>query len=189
MSRTPRRLMLAIAAATFSLTALGASGPSSAATASASAAYPMKVVAANGTITIPAKPTAIVSMSPTATEMLYAIGAGSQVKAVDKYSDYPASAPHTDLDGNNPNVEAIASYKPDLVVASDEAPGLDKQLNELGIPVLSDPAAPDLSQEYAQFEELGKATGHEAQAGAEVTKIKSEISKIVQSLHKSARPL
>jgi len=160
-----------------------------AASAATGTVFPVKVHAANGTITVRARPTAIVSLSPTATEMLYAIGAGSQVKAVDEYSDYPASAPHTDLDGNNPNVEAIASYKPDLVVVSDEAPGLDKQLDELGIPVLSDPAAANLSGEYAQFEELGKATGHEAQAGAEVTKIKSEISKIVQSLHKSARPL
>ncbi len=159
------------------------------ASASTGTVFPVKVQAANGTVTVPARPTAIVSLSPTATEMLYAIGAGSQVKAVDEYSDYPARAPRTDLDGNNPNVEAIASYKPDLVVVSDEAPGLDKQLDELGIPVLSDPAAANLSGEYAQFEELGKATGHEVQAGAEVTKIKSEISKIVQSVHKSARPL
>ncbi len=159
------------------------------ASAATGTVFPVKVHAANGTVTVPARPTAIVSLSPTVTEMLYAIGAGSQVKAVDEYSDYPASAPHTDLDGNDPNVEAIASYKPDLVVVSDEAPGLDKQLDELGIPVLSDPAAANLSQEYAQFEELGQATGHEAQAGAEVTKIKSEISKIVRSVHKSARPL
>ncbi len=163
--------------------------PGGAASAATGTAFPMKVHAANGTVTVPARPTAIVSLSPTATEMLYAIGAGSQVKAVDEYSDYPPSAPHTDLDGNNPNVEAIASYKPDLVVVSDEAPGLDKQLDQLGIPVLSDPAAANLSQEYAQFEELGKATGHVAQAEAEVGKLKGEISKIVHSVHERSRPL
>ncbi|MGO8825815.1 MAG: ABC transporter substrate-binding protein [Acidimicrobiales bacterium] len=163
--------------------------PGAAASAASGTAFPVKVRAANGSVSIPARPTAIVSLSPTATEMLYAIGAGSQVKAVDEYSDYPPSAPHTNLDGDDPNVEAIASYKPDLVVLSDEAPGVDSQLGELGIPVLSDPAAANLAQEYAQFMELGEATGHEAQASAEVAKIKGQISAIVKSVHKSAKPL
>jgi len=142
------------------------------------------VHASNGTVRIGSRPTAIVSLSPTATEMLYAIGAGSQVKAVDEFSDYPRGAPVTKLDGNNPNVEAIASYKPDLVVLSDEPKSVDQQLGTLGIPVLSDPAASNLSQEYAQFSELGKATGHEAQASAEVAKIKGQIAHIVSSVHK-----
>ena len=59
----------------------------------------------------------------------------AQVKAVDKFSDYPAGTPMTSLDGNSPNVEAIASYQPDLVVVSQESPGLDQQLKALGIPV------------------------------------------------------
>jgi iron complex transport system substrate-binding protein len=146
----------------------------------ASASFPVTVHAANGTVRVASRPTAIVSLSPTATEMLYAIGAGSQVKAVDLNSDYPPDA----LDGNNPNVEAIATYKPDLVVASDEPTSVDTQLGALGIPVVSDPAAANLSQEYAQFDELGKLTGHEAQARTEVAKIKSEVARIVASVHK-----
>ena len=47
------------------------------------------------------------SLSPSLTEMLYAIGAGDQVVAVDKYSDFPAGTPVTDLSGFQPNVEAI----------------------------------------------------------------------------------
>jgi iron complex transport system substrate-binding protein len=152
----------------------------------ATTSYPLTVHAANGVVKITSRPTAIVSLSPTATEMLYAIGAGAQVKAVDEYSDYPTNAPKTNLDGNNPNVEAIAMYKPDLVVVSDEAPGLDRQLHALGIPVLSDPAATDLAQEYAQFDELGQATGHPAEARAEVAKIKGQIAQIVSSVHKPA---
>jgi iron complex transport system substrate-binding protein len=186
--------MLAIAAATFSMTALGASGPSSAATASASAsaststAYPVKIVAANGTITIPAKPTAIVSMSPTATEMLYAIGAGPQVKAVDSYSDYPKNAPLTKLDALTPNVEAIVAYKPDLVVVAGDTTGLTAQLAKFNIPVLSDPAATGLNQEYQQFDELGRATGHLGQAKAEVSKIKGQIAQIVKNAPTHAKP-
>jgi iron complex transport system substrate-binding protein len=154
----------------------------------ATASFPVSVHAANGTVRVTSRPTAIVSLSPTATEMLYAIGAGSQVKAVDLNSDYPPGAPRTQLDGNNPNVEAIARDKPDLVVASNEPTSVDSQLGALGIAVVSDPAATNLSQEYAQFEELGKLTGHEAQARAEVAKIKSQVARIVASVHKPAHP-
>ncbi|MBN2622722.1 MAG: ABC transporter substrate-binding protein, partial [Acidimicrobiales bacterium] len=63
-------------------------------------------------------PEAIVSLSPTATEMLFAIGAGDQVVAVDDQSDHPEGVPVTDLSGYEPNVEAVASYEPDMVVAS-----------------------------------------------------------------------
>jgi iron complex transport system substrate-binding protein len=155
----------------------------------ASASFPVSVHAANGTIRVTSRPTAIVSLSPTATEMLFAIGAGSQVKAVDLNSDYPPGAPHTKLDGNNPNVEAIANYKPDLVVASNEPTSVDSQLGALGIAVVSDPAATNLSQEYAQFEELGKLTGHEAQARAEVAKVKGQAARIIASVHKPAHPV
>jgi iron complex transport system substrate-binding protein len=155
----------------------------------ASASFPVSVHAANGTVRVTSRPTAIVSLSPTATEMLYAIGAGSQVKAVDLNSDYPPGVPRTQLDGNNPNVEGIANYKPDLVVASNEPTSVDSQLGALGIAVVSDPAATNLSQEYAQFEELGKLTGHEAQARAEVAKIKSQVARIVASVHRPAHPL
>ena len=63
-------------------------------------------------------PRRIVSLSPTATETLFAIGAGKQVVAVDDQSDYPRSAPRTSLSGFTPNVEAVVAYRPDLVVIS-----------------------------------------------------------------------
>ncbi|HEY6472981.1 MAG TPA: ABC transporter substrate-binding protein [Acidimicrobiales bacterium] len=157
--------------------------------AAVAASFPATVHAANGKVTIETRPTAIVSLSPTATEILYAIGAGSQVKAVDSYSDYPPNAPKTQLDGTNPNVEAIAAYKPDLVIMSDEAPSVDHQVGALGISVLSNPAAANLNQEYAQIDELGQATGHLAQAKAEVTKIKGQIAHIVASVPKPAHPV
>lgn len=150
--------------------------------------FPLTVHAANGAVKISSRPTAIVSLSPTATEMLYAVGAGAQVKAVDEFSDYPANAPRTNLDGNDPNVESIATYKPDLVIESGESPDLAKQLNALGIPVLNEPPASNLSQEYAQFAEIGTATGHSAQAAAEASNIKSQIARIVRSVHKPAHP-
>src|SRR5580698_1231267 len=147
-------------------------------TVSAATTYPVTIKAANGNITIPSRPTAIVSLSPTATEMLYSIGAGPQVKAVDSYSDYPKTAPITKLNAYQPNVEAIIAYKPDLVIVSGDTTGLTAQLAKLGVPVLSDPAAVNLYQEYFQFTELGLATDRVAQAATEVTKIKKQIARI-----------
>jgi iron complex transport system substrate-binding protein len=160
---------------------IGVTTTAGAAANASSVKYPETIAAANGKIVIAHRPTAIVSMSPTATEMLYAIGAGSQVKAVDSYSDYPKKAPHTKLNAYQPNVEAIVAYKPDLVIVSGDTTGLTGQLAKFGIPVLSDPAATDLAQEYQQFDELGQATGHLAQAKAEVTKIKSQVARIVKN--------
>jgi iron complex transport system substrate-binding protein len=188
MSRTPRRLVLAVAS-TFGLVAFSTGVPSSAATSQSSTTYPVQIAAANGNITVPARPTAIVSLSPTATEMLYAIGAGGQVKAVDSFSDYPKNAPRTKLDALNPNVEAIVAYKPNLVVVSGDTTGLTAELAKFGIPVLSDPPATNLDQEYQQFAELGRATDHVAQAKAEVTKIKRQIAHIVSSAPPHGKPI
>jgi iron complex transport system substrate-binding protein len=80
--------------------------------------FPVTLTDTGGaSVTITHLPHRIVSLSATATEMLFAIGAGPQVVAVDDQSNYPASAPHTKLSGFQPNVEAIAAYRPDLVVA------------------------------------------------------------------------
>jgi iron complex transport system substrate-binding protein len=188
MSKKWQRPLLGTLAVIPLVLALGCGSPSTVSSSTSSSppgsGNPLTIQAANGTVHIAARPTAIVSLSPTATEMLYAIGAGSQVKAVDRYSDYPQGTPMTTLDGNSPNVEAIASYKPDLVVVSQDSPGLDRGLRALGIPVLSDPAATDLAQEYQQFAELGEATGHSSQAATEVASIKSSISRIVAATPK-----
>ena len=82
-----------------------------------------------------AMPTKIISLSPSLTETLFAIGAGEQVIAVDALSNYPADAPVTDLSGFEPNVEAIAQYEPDLVVVSDDLNNVVSGLQALDIPV------------------------------------------------------
>ena len=114
-------------------------------------------------------PQAIVSLSPSSTEILFAIGAGDQVIAVDDQSDYPPEAPTTDLSAYEPNVEAIASYEPDLVVSSSSDPALLDGLEALGIEVLVHEAAVEITDVYDQITELGDVTGHadEAQQLAE----------------------
>ena len=124
-------------------------------------------------------PRRIVSMSPTATEMLFAIGAGSQVVAVDSNSNYPKEAPKTDLSAYQPNIESIAGYKPDLVVYSDDPGELAAGLGKLSIPAMAEPAATSLDGTYAQIDQLGRATGHTAEAAKLVATMRAEIAKIV----------
>jgi iron complex transport system substrate-binding protein len=142
----------------------------------AAAAFPVTVTAEDGAVTIKIQPGRIVSLSPTATEDLYAVGAGTQVVAVDSDSDYPASAPVTKLSGLTPNVEAIAKYNPALVIASQNSNGLVSGLGKLGVPVLIEPAAATLDDAYAQIEQIGQATGHTVQATQTVTSMKTQIA-------------
>ena len=134
-------------------------------------------------------PRRIVSLSPTATETLFAIGAGKQVVAVDDQSDYPAQAPHTKLSGFTPNVEAIAGYRPDLVVVSYDPGGLVSGLRGLGIPVLVQDAAKDFAGMYAEIAQLGRVTGHVAEATTLVARMKRQISSLVAKNTRRARGL
>ena len=120
----------------------------------------MTVADARGDVTIEEKPTRIISLSPSLTEILFEVGAGDQVVAVDEYSNYPPEAPTTDLSGFTPNVEAIADYEPDLVVLSGDSSDITEQLEKLHIPVLLLPAAEKLEDTFAQMELLGEATGN-----------------------------
>jgi iron complex transport system substrate-binding protein len=126
-----------------------------------------------------AVPTRIVSLSATATESLFAIGAGRQVIAVDDQSNYPRNAPRTKLSGFTPNVEAIASYRPDLVVVSYDPKDLVASLRKLRIRVLVQDAAKTLPEAYAQIVELGRITGHGKQAAAVVARMKKRIAELV----------
>lgn len=125
-----------------------------------------------------AVPQAIVSISPTATEMLFAIDAGDQVVAVDDQSSYPEEAPQTDLSSYEPNVEAIAAYEPELVVSSSSDPALVDGLEALGIEVLVQEAAVEIDDVYAQIEELGAVTGRQDEANELAAGLEAEIGQL-----------
>ncbi len=133
-------------------------------------------------------PQRIVSLSPTVTEDLFAIGAGRQVVAVDQDSNFPQRAPRTSLSGLSPNVEAIASYHPDLVVISYGGPFI-QQLEGLGIRVVDEPAAKTIIGAYAEMARLGRITGHVAQAKALVGSLARQLRAIVRSVPRSRRHL
>jgi iron complex transport system substrate-binding protein len=157
--------------------------------ASRTAAFPVTIHAANGDVVIQKRPVRIISLSPTGTEDLFAVGAGAQVIAVDNDSDYPKSAPRTTLSGYTPNVEAIAGYKPDLVVVSNDIGGIVAALQKIGITVLLEPAADNLAQAYDEIRQLGGATGHAPEAAKVVHGMESTLTKLLRSVPKERRHL
>jgi cobalamin transport system substrate-binding protein len=134
-------------------------------------------------------PHRIISLSPTATEDLFAIGAGKRVVAVDQDSNYPRRAPRTGLSGYQPNTEAIAKYHPDLVVISYNPNNLAARLKKLGIKVVNLAAATDLEQAYGEILRLGRLTGHTRGARAVVHSMRTQLAAIVRSVPKSRRHL
>ncbi len=133
-------------------------------------------------LTIEEAPASIVSISPTGTEMLFAVGAGDQVVAVDAFSYFPEEAPVTDLSGFEPNVEAILGYAPDLVVASGDPGDLVSSLDAAGVPTLLLPSALDLDEAYDQIERVGLATGHVAEAEELTEEMAADIEAAVASV-------
>jgi iron complex transport system substrate-binding protein len=150
--------------------------------------FPVTIDTPGGKVVLDQQPKRIVSLSPTATEMLFAIAAGGQVVAVDSNSNYPREAPTTDLSAYEPNIEAIAGYKPDLVVYSDDPGELAAGLGKLGIPALQQPAAKRLDDTYTQLDQLGRATGHVPDAGRLTATMRAEIEKIAAA-GRPERPL
>jgi iron complex transport system substrate-binding protein len=143
--------------------------------------FPVTVRAANGIVTIPKRPERIVSLSATATEMLFALGAGRQVVAVDALSNFPRRAPRTSLSGYRPNVEAIMGYRPDLVVTRSDS-GLSKRLADFKVPVVVNPEAGSLRDAYRQIRQLGRATGHPQRAAALAASIDDRIARVVRAV-------
>jgi iron complex transport system substrate-binding protein len=121
--------------------------------------------------------------------MLFAIGAGDQVVAVDDQSNYPAQAPTTELSGYEPNAESIAGYDPDLVVYANDLGDVADALDELHIPRLFEPAATNLADVYAQIEQLGAVTGRADGAEEVVAAMRSKIDEIVGSVPRPSAPL
>lgn len=158
-------------------------------TGAVTAHFPVELDAANGRVTIPHLPARIISLSATASEDLYAVGAGKQVVAVDSYSTYPPQAPRTTLSGFTPNIEAIAKYRPDLVLVSDDTNHIVRELGKLQIPVLVEPPAANLSGVYTEIGQIAQATGHVGEGKSVVASIQRQVDAIVRSVPRPSRPL
>ena len=158
--------------------------------ASTATKYPLIISSGGYSTTIAKKPTRIISLSPSATESLFEIGAGKQVLAVDSLSNFPKSAPITQLSAFEPNVEAIAALKPDLVVLSVDAMKsmvVKEALEKLKISVLMQKAPETLAQAYKEIEVLGAVTDRTAEAKKVTFKMASLIKSIINRTKKSVK--
>ena len=182
-------VVLAACGSSSKSTSASASVSTTSTTQAAAATFPVTVAPANGSVTIPAKPVRILSLSATATQMLYAIGAGTQVVGVDKYSVDPPNAPKTTFDGTE-GAESYVSLHPDLViVAFDTGNKLAGQLSALKIPALVLPPAKTVDDTYSQFALLGTATGHPTEATQASSTIKKQLDDIVSQVGTKAKGL
>ncbi|BCB86332.1 ABC transporter substrate-binding protein [Phytohabitans suffuscus] len=176
-----RRISTAVAAAVV-LAVTGCASdndePGGGGTTGPAVSYPVTV----GNLTLDKRPEKIVSLSPAATEMLFAIGAGAQVTAVDDNSNYPPDAPKSELSGFQPNAEAIAAKAPDLVVLSNDTNKVVDQLTTLKIPVYLAASAVTLDDSYKQINDLGALTGHSTEAADTVRRMKDDIAKLVEGV-------
>lgn len=181
MLRVPRAALAVALVAT--LTACGDDDVEPAATAAPTAAPTVAP--------LPDAPQRIVSLSPTHTEVLFAIGAADQVIAVDDQSTYPPEALQkpNDLSGFEPNVEAIAALEPDLVVISYDPNDLNGQLATLGIEVWLGNAPVTFDDVYAQIEELGAKVGRIAEAAELVLRMQTDIDTAVSAAGRADAPI
>lgn len=165
------------------------SAPASTTTEAMESRFPVTIEAGNGAVTIEARPERIVSISPTSTEVLFAIGAGDQVVAVDSLSNYPPEAPITEMSAWTPSIEAIAEYDPDLVFISFDPGDLIAGLEALSIPVILHGTALSLEDAYTQWEQTGIATGHTSEALDVVSDTQSRLVDAVESIANDAQGL
>lgn len=187
-----KKIHVVVAVSALFLTACGQSSSSSvesAAPTAAAASFPVTIENNGTSVVIPEQPDAIISLSPSATEILFAIEAGDQVIAVDDQSNFPAEAPISDLSGFTPNLESIVALSPDLVVVSFDVDGIVAALTTAGIPVLVQYAAATLDDTYLQIAELGSATGQLAKADELTAQMKSEIDAAVAQIPAEAAGL
>src|SRR5512137_436821 len=138
------------------------------------------------TVTLPGPAQKVVSMAPSNTEILFAIGASSQVVGRDEFSDYPAEAKSLPSIGGSMgqySYEQVAALKPDLVLAGGiNTPEQVKALEDLGLKVfyLGNPTT--LEEMYANLVTVAQLTGHEAEAAALVDSLKARVKAVDDKL-------
>ena len=153
-----------------------------------SAQFPVTLERSDGkSLVLESPPQRMAVLSPGHVEILFAIGAGGQVVAVDQNSNFPpeAAAIELKLSGFEPSVEAIADVDPDLVIVSFNADGIVEALDGLDIPVFFDDIDSEITSiegVFESIEELGRATGHREEADALVAQLEERVDAVVESV-------
>lgn len=137
-------------------------------------------------------PHAIVALSPSAAEILFAVGAADQVAAVSDFTDYPPEAAQKPIvggfDGKTLSLEKIISYKPDLVYMSDVMHNyMIEQLNSYGIKYYLS-TANSIAGVEKEITDIGEITGHAEQAEKVVAQMEEKIAGVRGELPASGTP-
>jgi len=138
------------------------------------------------TIELAAPAQRIVSIAPSNTEILFAVGAGQQVVGREELSDYPAEAKNVTSIGSvfqKINTEAIVALKPDLVLAAEiNSPEQVKALEDLKLTVYYLPNPKTFDDLYANLAAVGKLTGRSAEAARLNESLKARYDAVIQKL-------
>jgi iron complex transport system substrate-binding protein len=161
--------------------------PAPVAPSASTGAFPVSVHSADGTVQVPSRPDRILSLSASATQMLYAMGAGGQVAGVDKYSTYPPDAPRTKFTGYESSAEDYLYLHPDLVIFAFETGTLIQQLKTLHIPALLLPPATSMADVDSQLAELGTATGRLTAAHQVSSSLAADLARATRSVGHAGR--
>ncbi len=131
-------------------------------------------------------PKRIVSTAPSITELLYALGLGDRIVGVDRFSRYPPEAQKKPKVGDyvNPNLETIASLRPDLVIIPVNPVKLAERLAILRLKVL-EIDQDTIAKLYESFRIVGEAVGARAQAA----KLASTVRGQLEAIRQRAAPL
>lgn len=154
------------------------------AASSGAVAFPTTVKDSAGTgVRLEKMPERIVSLSPGATEILFAVGAGNRVVGTDQFSDYPAEAARTTkLDYSAPSAEAIVALQPDLVILATRQQANVEQLRRLGLTVFFAREPENLEGVYGSIELLGRLTGQVAEATRVVADMRRDASAVTAAI-------
>jgi len=129
----------------------------------------------------------VVSLSPGATETIYALGAEAALVAVDNNADFPAAAASfaTRVDAFQPNIEAIAALEPDLVIVPSDIGGIVGALDRLSIPVLFvdlDTDVQTIDDVLGQIGLMGRLTGTDAVADQIIADLRARVTVVGDGL-------
>jgi iron complex transport system substrate-binding protein len=154
------------------------------------AQYPMTLKDVTGNeITLEEAPKAIVSMIPSNTEILYALGLNEEIVGVSDYDNYPEEAATKEkIGGVEFNVEKIISLNPDLVLAHESALGTWdaglQQLRDAGVQVYTVTNAETFDATFETIHEIGEATGKTEEATKIVEDMKAKIKEVQEKVAK-----
>lgn len=197
------QLLLMAVLATFMLTACGTAsepkkedkpvtenGQADGQEASEEAAFPVTLKDAVGNeITFEEAPKTIVSMMPSNTEILFALGLNEEIVGVNDYDNYPEEALEKEkIGGMEFNVEKIVSMQPDVVFAHESGlstgeEGL-QQIRDAGVQVFVVKNATNFEETYSTIEQIGQATGKTAEATTIIEDMKAKVADVIEKTGK-----